>query len=130
MMYALVVINSHFDSKTGVMVHTGTGTVPVSDVLIAIQTWFKHPQFDPQAPVIWNIGEAFLDMSIEDLRQMYSLVRDAVDSKRTGGKTAWVHPSQMVSAMITIVRDEFDWGSEWETFQNVDEALAWCQNTA
>lgn len=112
------------------MVHTGTGTVAVSDFLIGIQTWFKHPEFDPQAPVIWNIGEGFLDMSIEDMRQMYSLVRGAVDSKRTGGKTAWVHPSKMVSAMITIVRDEFDWGSEWRTFQDINEALAWCQKTA
>lgn len=121
--------NSMLDQTSHIMIHTGTAGIAANEVLAATKVWFTHPEFDPRAPVIWDIREAFLDMSIEEMRQMYTLVRETVDSKRAGGKTAWVHSSRLVRAMITVVSDEFDWGSEWKTFQDLNDAREWCLET-
>ncbi len=108
------------------MIHRATDSVTLGDILSAIQLWFSHPEFDAQTPVVWHLGDARLDLSIQELTQLYELVRSAVASKRAGGRTAWVHSSAMVGAMINIVRDEYDWGSEWQTFDTLDDAERWC----
>lgn len=118
-------ITSLFDSSRTVMIHTGCENISLRDVLSATRSWFSHEDFNPQTPVVWNFGEATVDMSIEELRQMYDLVRSAVSSKRTGGRTSWVHSSAMVRAMIDIIREEFDWGSDWKTFETFDAAIEW-----
>lgn len=100
----------------------------MTEIIDAVRDWFTHPEFDPSTSVIWDFGDAFLDVASEEFGQAYELVRNAVPSKRTGGKTAWVHWSLMVEAFILEVRDEFDWGSEWKIFQSIDDAFQWCQN--
>ena len=122
-------ITSNFDSDIGAMIHTGTEKVTVDEILDATRNWFEHAEFHPQTPVIWDLSDAFLDMTIEEMRNMYTLVRSALDSKRTGGRTGWVHPSGLVRSMISLLHNEFDWGSEWSTFQGFDEALSWCVPT-
>ncbi len=117
---------STYDPVMQVMIHTGSGDVSMEDVLVATKGWFSHAAFDPEYPVIWDIRDAFLDLTIEDLRRVYALVRDALPTKRTGGKTAWVHTSGLVRAMIDVLADEFDWGSQWRTFMSVEEAVSWC----
>ena len=108
------------------MIHTGKGEISVDDILRATARWFTHSDFHPEAPVVWDIRDAMLQMTIQEMPEMYSLVRKAVTSKRTGGKTAWVHPSGMVRSMIKVVGDEFDWGSEWQVFMALDDAVEWC----
>lgn len=119
-------ILTDIDQHRGLVIHSGGERVTAEDILSATRHWFTHPDFDPRAPVIWNFETSLLELSLEEMSRSYSMVRDAVSAKRTGGRTAWVHPSAMVRAMIDIVAKEFDWGSDWRTFQNIKDAEAWC----
>lgn len=109
-----------------VVVHTSDTNVKMEDVLNATRYWFTHADFDPTRAVVWDLNDCFVDLTLEEMRNAYRLVRENVDTKRAGGRTAWVHNSAMVRAMIDIVSEEFDWGSRWGTFDHVDSAVAWC----
>ena len=119
-------ITSHYDPKQRLMVHTADVELTVTDILSATAHWFGHPSFDAQAPVIWNLGKVRMGLSLEEMRVVYGSVRGAVSEKRTGGKTAWVHQSSLVRSVITLVHGEFDWGSEWQTFDQLADAQTWC----
>ncbi len=120
-------ISSQFDKDRVIMVHTASEELTVQDIVIATRLWFAHSNFHPNRSVVWNIEQATLNMTLEELGSMYDLVRKGLSAKRAGGKTAWVHSSAMVRSMIDIVRQEFDWGSEWRTFISMEEALSWCE---
>lgn len=119
-------IYSRFDSDLNLMVHTGTGQITVEQIISATRLWFSHPEFDNKSPVLWEISDGLLDLSFEEMRGLYQQVRGALTTKRAGGKTAWVHESGIIRAMIEVVRDEYDWGSQWRTFASKDEATEWC----
>ena len=120
-------IVSRFDADLGMMVHTGTDSVTLADLIGAVQSWFGHPEFDRRTPVVWNIGDAYLAVSIEELKNVYSATRSSLPTKRDGGRTAWVHPSGLVRSFLTIIGNEFDWGSEWGVFDDVGAAIQWCR---
>lgn len=119
-------IDTDINLDGALVIHTGVDSVSIKDILSATRYWFTHPAFDPRRPVIWDVGSALLDLSLEELSEAYALIRSAVSSKRQGGRTAWVHPSGVVRAMIDVIADEFDWGSEWQTFPALEDALDWC----
>ena len=118
---------STYDPDKSIMVHTADEAVTVKGILQANAVWFHHPNFNPTAPVLWELNDQELALSLEEMRTVYSMVRDALkDKKRQGGKTAWVHPSALVRSMIDVIWQEFAWGSEWKTFATLDEAIEWC----
>ena len=121
-------ITSHYDPEQHLMVHTAEVELTVTDILSATAHWFGHASFDSQAPVIWHLGNVRMGLSLEEMRVVYGSVRSAVSEKRTGGKTAWVHQSSLVRSVVTLVHGEFDWGSEWQTFEQLAEARAWCSS--
>lgn len=120
-------IDSSYDPERGMMTHTAVEQIAVTDILAGTAHWFSHPEFDSTAPVIWDLGSVRMAMSIEEMRVVYGSVRAAVSVKRTGGKTAWVHKSALVRAVIDLVHGEFDWGSEWQTFEHLADARCWCE---
>lgn len=120
-------IQSEFQADQHLMVHTGSGNASARDILSASQQWFEHSAFDAQTPVIWNFSEAQVDVSMDDLQGMYTVLHSGVQAKRTGGRTAWVHQLGLVRSMIDIVYQEFNWDSDWKTFQSLEEAAAWCR---
>ncbi len=122
-------IESSYDPVRACMRHTARGTVSAEDILKATAAWFTHPSFDASAPVLWDFRDSYLDLSIEDLLQMYEQVRLTVTGKRRGGRTAWVHESGFVRSVIEMLYGEAEWGSRWRAFQSMDEALAWCAET-
>lgn len=110
-----------------VMIHDCEGSISLADLLLANQTWFGHEMFDSTLPVVWDMHDYPLTMGIDELRNAYAMARSALgERKRQGGRTGWVHSTALVRAMIEVVRDEFDWGSDWETFDSRDAALEWC----
>ena len=119
--------SSQYDFKKGLMVHTAQDGISVDDLLVANRNWFSHPEFQAGRPVLWNLNDCQLNMSMEEMRGIYYVVRDHLaDQKRQGGRTGWVHPSALVRAMIDVTWSEFDWGSEWQTFEDMDAATRWC----
>ncbi len=119
--------NSEFKRDQRIAIHTGSGEVSVESILSANAYWFNHPDFDPGLPVLWDIREGQLAISMDEMSAMYSLVRSALgEKKRTGGRTAWVHSSALTRAIIDVVGEEFDWGSEWKAFSDISDATAWC----
>ena len=117
---------SSYQIEHRTMVHTSSGDITVKDILNATRHWFEHPEFHSESPVVWDIRNGHLSVSIEDMRMMYQMVRNELqEKKRTGGKTAWVHESALVRAMIDVIRLEFDWGSEWKTFASLQDAFEW-----
>ena len=121
-------IHSRYCAKQHWMMHTAEFEITVTDLLSATAHWFSHPKFHAQAPVIWHLGMARMGMSLEEMRVVYASVRAAVHGKRDGGKTAWVHYSTLVRSVIDLVHGEFDWGSEWRTFEHLADAQDWCRD--
>lgn len=121
---------STYHPELRVMIHDSQDSVGLTDLLFANQNWFGHELFDPTRPVIWDLHDYPITMSIDEMRNVYSVTRSALgERKRQGGRTAWVHATALVRAMIEVVRDEFNWGSNWETFDVRDDALRWCLDT-
>lgn len=120
---------STYHPDLGVMIHDSQDNVSLADLLLANQYWFGHDMFDPTRPVIWDLHDCPITISIDEMRNVFSVTRRALgDRKRQGGVTAWVHSTALVRAMIEMVRDEFNWGSSWETFDERSEAIKWCLN--
>ena len=120
---------STYHPELGVMIHDSQDNVSLADLLLANQHWFGHDMFDPTRPVIWDLHDYSITMSIDEIRNVFAVTRIALgDRKRQGGVTAWVHSTSLVRAMIEMVRDEFNWGSSWETFDERSEAIKWCLN--
>lgn len=118
-------IDTEYFPEGPYVLHSASGRIDTSHLLAAIKNWFTHPAFDPGVAVVWDLRSAYLDMSLEDLSRMYASVRDAVDNKRAGGRTAWVHESKVITAFIEIVGEAFDWGSQWGCFSSVSDAVNW-----
>lgn len=119
-------IDSEFHAAGPYVIHSASGTITVDHLLAAIRDWFGHDEFDPTIAVVWDLRAAYLNLSLEELSAMYASVRRVVDAKRTGGRTAWVHESAIITAFIDIVGETFEWGSQWECFASVSDAVAWC----
>lgn len=119
-------IDSEFHPAGPYVIHSASGTIDVDHLLVATRDWFGHEDFDPATAVVWDLRAAYLNLSLEELSKMYASVRRVVDAKRTGGRTAWVHESAIITAFIDIVGEAFDWGSQWHCFSTVNEAVAWC----
>lgn len=121
-------IRSYYDAEQHLMIHTAEAELTITDILSATAHWFSHASFDAQAPVVWNLGSVRMALSLEEMRVVYGSVRGAVSQKRTGGRTAWVHQSALVRSVVTLVHGEFDWGSEWQAFEQLADAKAWCRS--
>ena len=119
-------IDREFVPEGPYLVNSASGRVDLEDVLTAIAGWFQDPNFDPTISVVWDLRACFLDLTLDELSSVYDRVRDNVDTKRQGGRTAWVHDSQLIGSMILIVGDAFDWGSEWGSFASIQDAVQWC----
>ncbi len=118
-------IDTEYFPEGPYVLHSASGRIDTSHLLAAIKEWFNHPDFEPGIAVVWDLRPAYLDLSLEELSRMYASVRDSVDSKRDGGRTAWVHESHVITAFIDIVGEAFDWGSQWRCFASVSDAVAW-----
>ena len=46
------------------MTHTADDAVTVEAILRANAVWFHHPNFDPKAPVLWDLNERELALSL------------------------------------------------------------------
>lgn len=119
-------IDSEYIPEGPYVMHSGSGRIAIDDVLQAIAQWFQHPSFSPSTAVVWDLRSAYLDLTLEELSDVYDRVRHVVDGKRGGGRTAWVHRSRLVGSFIVLVGEAFDWGSQWGHFESVQEAVAWC----
>ena len=118
-------IQSAYDAEMGVMIHVGHGEIALQEIVQAIAQWFKHEEFDPATPVLWDFSDAFLAIASDELAPVYDIVRAATDRKRKGGRTAWVHWSSLTRSLIELIFAEFDWGSDWQTFASREAGLRW-----
>lgn len=119
-------IDTEFIPEGPYVLHSASGRIGTEDLLAAIARWFADPRFDPSISVVWDLRAAFLDLTLEELSDIYYRVRERIDTKRSGGRTAWVHSSRLIGSFILIVGEAFDWGSQWASFESVHDAVEWC----
>jgi hypothetical protein len=112
------------------VIHTGTGDVHLEDILATMRRWFADPQFDPKKPVLWDLRNAAIDTTPDDLTRWAESMLEATNDNRAGEKTAWVLPTSDVARMAVDLLSSYDFRNKVRIYQNdIEAAEAWLTTT-
>ncbi len=111
--------------------NTIEGNVRLDELFETAFSWYQHPQFTPEKPVLWDLRGAFLDFSLAELLTQHRSSIDRVNRDRPGGKTAWLVSSSIARVIIHEVITNVFWAADWRVFDNTpDSARAWLLENA
>ena len=121
--------------KPDMIVHTGKDDVTLPQITEAMQAWYRHEQFDPDLPVLWDLRNINPDLSRIQLPQTelsdwssYNL--SIINAQRAGRKTAWVFSSTEIAEFAVDLLGASDWQHKVRIFNDdMEAALAWLTST-
>ena len=112
------------------VIHTGTDDVHLADILATMRRWFADPQFDAGKPVLWDLRNAVIDTTPDDMAQWVESMLTATNDNRAGQKTAWVLPNSDVAQMAVDLLSSYDFRNKVRIYQNdIEAAEAWLTTT-
>lgn len=110
--------------KDGIWVHEVSGSASLLDLFHAAFGWFRHPQFDPNIPILWDARTAFLQISYEELITSYLSNIEQVNLDRPVGKSAWLVSNSVTKFILDEIIQQVQWAAEWRAFQDTEPAAA------
>lgn len=118
-------IRSGFEDEV-LWVNTLEGNVRLEELFETAFTWYQHPEFSPETPVLWDLRNAFLDFSMAELLTQHRPSIDRVNRERPNGKTAWLVSSSIAAVIVQEVITTVLWAADWRVFDGTPEsARAW-----
>jgi hypothetical protein len=121
--------------KPGMIVHTGRDDVSLPQITEAMQSWYRHPEFDPELPVLWDLRTIDLTLSRAqlpetDLSEWSSQMLPLTNAARAGRKTAWVFGSAAVAEFAVELLGASDWQHKVRIFNDdIEAAVSWLTST-
>ena len=67
-------IKTHIDPDTGLRRHEVQGKFTLVDIRQTLEAIYSHPDFRPDANVLWDLRDGTPDMSADDVRQLADFV--------------------------------------------------------
>jgi hypothetical protein len=123
------------DIQSTMIVHTGRDDVSLPQITEAMQAWYRHPDFDPDLPILWDLRAINLDLTQAqlpetDLSDWSSHNLAIINSERPGRKTAWVFGSAELADFAVDLLGASDWLHKVRIYHNdMDAALAFLTST-
>jgi hypothetical protein len=121
--------------KQGMIVHTGSDDVSLPQITETILSWYRHPEFDPELPVLWDLRTIDLTLSRAqlpetDLSEWSSQMLPITNAARAGRKTAWVFGSAEVAEFAVDLLSASDWQHKVRIFNDdIEAAVSWLTST-
>ena len=112
-----------FDSEKSIFYATLTGNVTIDELAQGLRECFSQ-DFDGPGRSIWRVAEMKIDFALSDATQLVTLIRSLGNPS---GKMAFVTGDQgFIKSVVDMVRaSSDDWMTEWRSFENEADALAW-----
>ena len=124
----LLVLTTRISDK--LVVHTGTSTLSLDDITQTMRAWFEDPAFDSEKPVLWDLRQATIDLSGEDIAAWAEENVELISARRTGRKTAWVFGDPDLAAAAVDLLGAYEWQHKVRIYHNDWEAAtAWLTST-
>lgn len=112
------------------VIHKGEARVTLDDMFSTTRTWFQHPDFDPDRPVLWDLRKANIEADEADVSAWANSLREAVNPVRAGRKTALVLPTSEIAQFAVDLLSTYDFQSRVRVYQNdYEAAYAWLTTT-
>jgi hypothetical protein len=117
-----------YDTSSRVFYATLSGKVTVEDLAESLRACFDQDYGGPVRS-IWLIAEMQINFALADATQLAAILRSG---GTPSGKMAFVSGDQgfIKSVVETVRSSRSDWSTEWQTFVNEADALAWINETA
>ncbi len=121
--------------QSDMIVHTGKDVVTLPQITEAMQAWYRHPQFDPELPVLWDLrdidpGLSRAQLPETDLSDWSSHNLTLINAQRAGRKTAWVFGSTEVAEFAVDLLGASDWQHRVRIYNDdMEAAIAWLTST-
>ena len=114
-------------APSGVFVHVVEGQALAEEMFAAAFSWHRAPDYKAEIPVLWDIRDGWLDVSLGELVGTYGQHIHDANKSRPLGRTAWVVPNPRNTAVLEEIRSEIAWLSEWKIFRKsqYNEAIDW-----
>ncbi|NKC00702.1 MAG: hypothetical protein GKR90_19715 [Pseudomonadales bacterium] len=115
--------HGEYDSSTGVFYATLSGDVTVEELAESLRVCFDQDYGGPMKS-IWRISDMQINFALADATQLAAIFQ--AGGVRSG-KMAFVSGDQgFVKSVVETVRSSrSDWGTDWQTFENEEDALQW-----
>ena len=123
-------IETAIDQSQRIIFQNCQGDVALFDVLTAMVKLYEHEDFDPHFPVIWNLLEANVQITIDQINNLPPEIVEIANARRPVGKTAWVPRTTFGEITLQMLYENHDWGAVWKTFSTLESAIAWCKGRA
>lgn len=112
------------------VIHTGVSKVTLDEILTTMRAWFSNPEFDPDKPVLWDLREAQLEPSVEQLEAWGQSMVKFTNENRAGRKTAWVLPTSAVAQTAVDLLSTYNAQNKVRIYHNDFEAAhSWLTTT-
>jgi len=124
-------LKTRYLENLNVVVHIGSQTVTAHDILQAALEWESHEAFDPGVSTVWDLVAADFEVNWAQVKQHGAGVAERFEGLRhTTCKNAWVIADDVVGVVIDSIHLAFPWQTQWQTFSDADEAIAWVNSKA
>jgi len=116
-------VSTHVDRKAKLRKHTVSGSLTLPVLQGILRDVYAHPDYDPTLNVLWDLRDAVVEFSSEDVRQL----TDAVGSYWQGARAAIVATNEFafgMARMYEMVMSEKSSGDVM-VFRSLAEAEQW-----
>ena len=112
------------------VIHTAADTTGLAQMTDAMQSWYRHPEFEPALPVLWDFRDAILSAPTEDVDAWSDNNRAVVNPLRAGKKTALVFGDSASAEFAVNLLGAHDWQHKVRIFNDdIEAARAWLLST-
>lgn len=113
-----------------ILVHSGHSILTLADITRAMQRWYEDAAFDAALPVLWDLREATIDPSTDNLAAWATENLSLIGARRYGQKTAWVFGDAGLAAWAVDLLGAHEWRHRVRIYYNDREAAeAWLTTT-
>lgn len=121
-------LTTHISKR--LVIHTGESNVSLTDILSTMRAWFASPEFNPDLPVLWDLRQAELERSDEQLESWGQAMVRFTNEHRAGRKTAWVLPSSALAQTAVDLLSSYRADNKVRIYHNdVEAAQSWLTTT-
>ena len=112
------------------VIHTASGETTLAQITSATKRWYAATDFNPDIPVLWDLRDAALSITEENLDEWSSENSALINELRAGRKTAWVFGNPEAAEFASNLLGSYDWQHKVRIFNNdMEAATAWLHST-
>lgn len=110
---------------SGPVRHRAIGPITIASISAAYLGWARNPDFDPFAPIVWDLRGQVIDIPLDQLIRLPQWTNRITGKLRPGLRSAVLVDNSVAEYGATLAISNANWAAEFRVFLNENEALAW-----